>query len=154
MVWMCGKKEGMEKEIRSTSKRHLYYPLSTGGKTEAEKQFTHIPLSLAIVRAKNFYLPVPNINHKAIALYYYICYLFYLAFSFKSASDLHKHVETQGDSGAYSRDAEGCGFISCTSQTWKQHCKRVHVVSILNSRIKYISVNETKVSNLCAFGPV
>lgn len=153
MVWMCGKKEGMEKEIRSTSKRRLYYPLSTGGKTEAEKQFTHIPLSLAIVRAKNFYLPVPNINHKAIALYYYICYLFYLAFSFKSASDLHKHVETHGDSGAYSCDAEGCGFISCTSRTWRQHCKRVHVVSTLNSRIKYISVNETKVSNLCAFGP-
>lgn len=37
MVWMCGKKEGMENEIQSTSKRCLYYPLFTGGKTEVEK---------------------------------------------------------------------------------------------------------------------
>lgn len=95
MVWTCGKKEGMEKEIKSTSKRCLYHPLSTGGKTEAEKQFTQIPLSLVIVRAKNFFLPVLNINHKAIPLHYYICYLFYLVFSFQSASDLHKHVGTQ-----------------------------------------------------------
>lgn len=49
MVWMCGKKEGMEKEIKSASKRILYYPLSTGGKTEAEEQFTifHFHLSLS-----------------------------------------------------------------------------------------------------------
>lgn len=151
MVWMCGKKEGMEKEIKSTSKSRLYYPLSTGGTTEAEQQFTQIPLSLAIVRAKNFYLPVLNINRKAIPLYYYICYLFHLVFSFKSASDLHKHVETLSDSGAYSCDGEGCGFISWTS---RQHCKRVHVVSAISSRIKCISVNETEVSNLRAFGSV
>lgn len=76
MVWMCGKKEGMENEIQSTSKRCLYYPLFTGGKTEVEKRFTHIPLSLVIVRAKNYYLPVLNINHKTTPLYYYavICF--------------------------------------------------------------------------------
>lgn len=148
---MCGKKEEMEKEIKSTSKRSLYYPLSTGGKTEAEEQFTHIPLSLVLVRAKNFYLPVLNINHKATPLYYYICSLFYLVFSFQSASDPHKHVETHSDSGAYSCDVGGCGFISWISPALRQHCKRLHVVSVIKSRIKYISLNETEVSNLCAF---
>lgn len=152
MVWMCGKKEGMEKEIKSTSKRRLYYPLSTGGNTEAEKQFTHILLSLVTVRAKIFYLPVLNINHKAVPLYYYICYLFYLVFSFQRASDPHKHVETHSDSGPYSCDVGGCGFISWTSPTWRQHCKRVHVVSAISSRVKRISLNEAKVSNLCASG--
>lgn len=109
-----------------------------------EKWFTHIPLSLVIVRAKNYYLPVLNINHKTTPLYYYICYLFYLVFSFKNAYDLHKHVETHNDSDAYSCDVEGCGFTSRTLQTLKQHYKRAHVVSILNSRIEYIAVSDPK----------
>lgn len=58
--------------------------------------------------------------------------------------DLHKHVETHNDSDAYSCDVEGCGFISRTLQTLKQHYRRVHVVSILNSRIKYLAINEAK----------
>lgn len=151
MVYMCGKKEGMENEIQSTSKRCLYYPLFTSGKNEVEKRLTHILLSLVIVRAKNYYLPVLNINHKTTPLYYYICYLFYLVFSFKNTYDLHKHVETHNDSDAYSCDVEGCGFTSWTLRTLRQHYKRAHVVSILNSVIKYTAINETKVSNLRAY---
>lgn len=86
-----------------------------------------------------------------MSLYYCICYLFYLVFSFKNAYDLHKHVETHSDSDAYSCDVEGCGFTSQTSQTLRRHYKRAHVVCILNSRIKYIAINETKVTNLCVF---
>uniref|UniRef100_A0A8B9FN89 C2H2-type domain-containing protein n=1 Tax=Amazona collaria TaxID=241587 RepID=A0A8B9FN89_9PSIT len=51
--------------------------------------------------------------------------------SFKNAYDLHKHVETHNDSDAYSCDVEGCGFISRTLQTLKQHYKRVHSNGIL-----------------------
>lgn len=149
MAWMCGKKQGMENEIQSTSKRCLYYPPYTGGKTEVE--IYTFPLSLAILRAKNYYLPVLNTNHKTTSLYYYICYLFHLVFSFKNAYDLHKHVETHNDSDAYSCDVEGCGFTSQTLQTLRRPYKRVHVVSILNSRIEYIAINETKVTNLCVF---
>uniref|UniRef100_A0A8C6NBM5 Uncharacterized protein n=1 Tax=Melopsittacus undulatus TaxID=13146 RepID=A0A8C6NBM5_MELUD len=54
--------------------------------------------------------------------------------SFKNAYDLHKHVETHNDSDAYSCDVEGCGFISRTLQTLKQHYKRVHVS---NGILKY-----------------
>ncbi|XP_061309513.1 histone H4 transcription factor-like [Pezoporus flaviventris] len=54
--------------------------------------------------------------------------------SFKNAYDLHKHVETHNDSDAYSCDVEGCGFISRTLQTLKQHYKRVHVS---NGTLKY-----------------
>lgn len=150
-VWMCGKKEGMENEIESTSKRCLYYPLFADGKTELEKWFPDIPLSLVIFRAKNYYLPVLNINHKSTSLYYPICYLFYFVLSFKNACDLHKRVETHSDSDAYSCDVEGCGFTSWTLQTWRRHYKRAHVVSILNSRIKYIAPNDPKASHLHVF---
>ncbi|KAM4790029.1 LOW QUALITY PROTEIN: uncharacterized protein ACIQIH_003377 [Cyanocitta cristata] len=53
--------------------------------------------------------------------------LWVLEMGSKSASDLHKHVETHSDSGAHSCDVEGCGFISWTSRTSRQHCKREHV---------------------------
>ncbi|NWX42469.1 HINFP factor, partial [Steatornis caripensis] len=43
--------------------------------------------------------------------------------SFKSACDLHKHVETHNDSDAYSCDVEGCGFTSWTLRTLRQQYK-------------------------------
>lgn len=122
-----------------------------GGKTELEKWFTHIPLSLVIFRAKNYHLPVLNINHKSTSLYYPICYLFYLVLSFKNAYDLHKRVETHSDSDAYSCDVEGCGFTSWTLQTRRRHDKRAHVVSVLNSRKQYIAINGPKASHLHVF---
>ncbi|NXX49484.1 HINFP factor, partial [Tricholaema leucomelas] len=38
--------------------------------------------------------------------------------------DLHKHVETQNDSDAYSCDVEGCGFTSWALLTLRQHYKK------------------------------
>ncbi|XP_009702610.1 PREDICTED: histone H4 transcription factor-like, partial [Cariama cristata] len=54
--------------------------------------------------------------------------------SFKNVYDLRKHVETHNDSDAYSCDVEGCGFISRTSRTLRQHHKRAHVS---NGILKY-----------------